>query len=74
MTIDKTAPTLAEIEKELLEISDLMRYASATVYESGDSLNGPHRDLAFSGVHLIGEARGKVDRLLSRVEGVTRSI
>ena len=68
MHMNNSKPSLAEIEKELLEISNLMRYASATVHESGDSLSGPKRDLAFTGVHLIGEARGKLDRLLSQVE------
>ncbi|AHF68457.1 MULTISPECIES: DUF6124 family protein [Pseudomonas] len=56
------------LEESLLHVSDLLRCAAATAYESGDSLNGPKRDLAFSVVHLIGMARTELDRSLERVE------
>ncbi|MBN6712530.1 DUF6124 family protein [Pseudomonas capsici] len=65
LTPDPPAPSL---EESLLHISELLRCAAATAYESGDSLNGPKRDLAFSVVHLIGMARTELDRSLERVE------
>ncbi|MCI8208369.1 hypothetical protein AUC61_02370 [Pseudomonas sp. S25] len=66
----KVTPDTSQIslEQSLLHISDLLRCAAATAYESGDSLNGPKRDLAFSVVHLIGMARTEVDRSLAGVE------
>ncbi|MFJ4141292.1 DUF6124 family protein [Pseudomonas sp. NPDC089734] len=65
LTPDPPPPSL---EESLLHISELLRCAAATAYESGDSLNGPKRDLAFSVVHLIGMARRELDRSLERVE------
>jgi hypothetical protein len=59
-------PSVPSLEESLLHISELLRCAAA--YESGDSLNGPKRDLAFSVVHLIGMARRELDRSLERVE------
>src|SRR5690606_19694547 len=56
------------LEQSLLHVSDLLRCAAATAYETGDSLNGPKRDLAFSAVHLIEMARTELDRSLVSVE------
>ncbi|MCV4287021.1 DUF3077 domain-containing protein [Pseudomonas capsici] len=56
------------LEESLLHFSDLLRCAAATAYETGDSLNGPKRDLAFSVVHLIGMAKTELERSLARVE------
>ncbi|MCD5980655.1 MULTISPECIES: DUF6124 family protein [Pseudomonas syringae group] len=61
-------PPNISLEESLLHVSELLRCAAATAYESGDSLNGPKRDLAFSVVHLIGMARTELDRSLARVE------
>jgi len=61
-------PPLPSLEESLLHVSDLLRCAAATAYETGDSLNGPKRDLAFSVVHLIGMAKAELDRSLERVE------
>jgi hypothetical protein len=61
-------PPLQTLEESLLHVSDLLRCAAATAYETGDSLNGPKRDLAFSVVHLIGMAKTELDRSLERVE------
>jgi len=61
-------PPLTSLEESLLHVSELLRCAAATAYESGDSLNGPKRDLAFSVVHLIGMARSELDRSLASVE------
>ncbi|MCD5974133.1 DUF6124 family protein [Pseudomonas quasicaspiana] len=61
-------PPNISLEEPLLHVSELLRCAAATAYESGDSLNGPKRDLAFSVVHLIGMARTELDRSLARVE------
>ncbi|MET0612101.1 MAG: DUF3077 domain-containing protein [Pseudomonas caspiana] len=68
MTIVTSAPPQTSLEQSLLHVSDLLRCAAATAYESGDSLNGPKRDLAFSVVHLISMARTELDRSLAGVE------
>ena len=65
VTPDPPQPTL---EESLQHVSDLLRCAAATAYETGDSLNGPKRDLAFSVVHLIGMAKTELERSLARVE------
>ncbi|MCQ2992879.1 DUF3077 domain-containing protein [Pseudomonas syringae] len=46
----------------------LTRDKAATAYETGDTLNGPKRDLALSVVHLIAMAKAELDRSLERVE------
>ncbi|GFM68863.1 DUF3077 domain-containing protein [Pseudomonas cichorii] len=61
-------PSIPSLEESLQHISELLRCAAATAYESGDCLNGPKRDLAFSVVHLIGMAQTELDRSLERVE------
>ena len=63
-----TQTTTKTLEQSLLYVSELLRCASATAYETGDSLNGPKRDLAFSVVHLINMAKTELDRSLSTVE------
>ena len=68
MTTTLTEPARASIEKSLLNLYDLLRYAAVVVHESGDGLSGPKRDLAFTGVHLIAEARTELDSLLHQVE------
>lgn len=60
-------PPFPSLEESLLHVSDLLRCAAATAYETGDSLNGPRRDLAFSVVHLIGMDKAELDRSLERV-------
>ncbi|WP_349971336.1 DUF6124 family protein [Pseudomonas caspiana] len=61
-------PPLPTLEESLLHVSDLLRCAAATAYETGDTLNGSKRDLAFSVVHLIAMAKAELDRSLERVE------
>ncbi|MBI6853495.1 DUF3077 domain-containing protein [Pseudomonas cichorii] len=61
-------PSIPSLEESLQHISELLRCAAATAYESGDCLNGPKRDLAFSVVHLITMARTELDRSLESVE------
>lgn len=56
INVTSAAPT-PTLEESLQHVSDLLRCAAATAYETGDSLNGPKRDLAFSVVHLIGMAK-----------------
>ncbi|WP_095092440.1 MULTISPECIES: DUF6124 family protein [Pseudomonas] len=68
MTTVTPVTSQTSLEKSLLHVSELLRCAAATAYESGDSLNGPKRDLAFSVVHLIGMARTELDRSLAGVE------
>ena len=65
LTPDPPPPSL---EESLLHVSDLLRCAAATAYETGDTLNGPKRDLTFSVVHLIAMAKAELDRSLERVE------
>lgn len=47
--------------------SDLLRCASATVYESGESMQGQSRDLAMAGTHLISQAKAVIDQVLDRL-------
>ena len=56
------------LQTTLLRVSDLLRCASATAYESGDYLTGERRDLAFSVVHLVDMARGMLERSLDTAE------
>jgi len=61
------APPHTSLEETLIQVSDILRCASAAAYESGDALNGAKRDLAFSVVHLIDIARARLDRSLEDV-------
>ncbi|KIQ28120.1 MULTISPECIES: DUF6124 family protein [Pseudomonas] len=61
------APPHTSLEETLIQVSDILRCASAAAYESGDALNGAKRDLAFSVVHLIDIARARLDRSLDDV-------
>jgi len=61
------APPHTSLEETLIQVSDILRCASAAAYESGDALNGAKRDLAFSVVHLIDIARTRLDRSLDDV-------
>ena len=54
-------------EDALVHASELLHCAIATAYESGDSLEGSSRDLAFSVLHLVQMASAMVDRSLDRV-------
>ncbi|MEE5043404.1 DUF3077 domain-containing protein [Pseudomonas alliivorans] len=61
------APPHKSLEETLIQVSDILRCASAAAYESGDALNGAKRDLAFSVVHLIDIARTRLDRSLEDI-------
>ncbi|MCQ9392137.1 DUF6124 family protein [Pseudomonas viridiflava] len=61
------APPHTSLEETLIQVSDILRCASAAAYESGDALNGAKRDLAFSVVHLIDIARARLDRSLEDI-------
>ncbi|WP_249582980.1 DUF6124 family protein [Pseudomonas viridiflava] len=61
------APPYTSLEETLIQVSDILRCASAAAYESGDALNGAKRDLAFSVVHLIDIARTRLDRSLEDI-------
>ena len=62
------APPKRSLEASLLYVSDLLRCIHAITYETGDSLNGPKRDLAFSAVHLLQIARSELSVSLAQVE------
>lgn len=67
--MNKATPEIPNtLEQSLLHIDELLSCAAATAYETGDNLNGPKRDLAFSVVHLIGMAKTELARSLVRVE------
>lgn len=51
-------------EEALVRASELLRCAAATAYESANHLQGSHRDLAFSTVHMIDMAKALLDRSL----------
>ncbi|WP_460135381.1 DUF6124 family protein [Pseudomonas sp. S1_E04] len=55
-------------EEALVHASDLLRSAAATAYESANSHDGNHRDLAFSVVYLIDMAKAMVERSLQAPE------
>ncbi|MCF5162802.1 hypothetical protein GIW45_01485 [Pseudomonas congelans] len=57
-------PLPTSLEDSLIQVSDILRCASATAYETGDNLDGLKRDLAFSVVHLINMARAELERSL----------
>ncbi|WP_122554478.1 DUF6124 family protein [Pseudomonas viridiflava] len=61
------APPHTSLEETLIQVSDILRCASAAAYESGDALNGAKRDLAFSVLHLIDIARTRLDRSLEDI-------
>lgn len=54
------------IEDILAHASELLRCASATAYECGDSLKGSQRDMAFSVMHLVQMASAMVDKSLDQ--------
>lgn len=62
--------TNTTLEQDLQRVSDLLRCAAATAYESSDQLTGQKRDLAFSVVHLVEIAQGLVERSLVGVETI----
>ncbi|PHN28571.1 DUF3077 domain-containing protein [Pseudomonas phytophila] len=62
--------TKTTLEQDLQRVSDLLRCAVATAYESSDHLTGQKRDLAFSVVHLVEIAQGLVERSLVGVETI----
>jgi len=55
-------------EEALLRISDLLRCAAATAYESGDQRQGAKRDLAFAVLYLIDMAKALADDLLTQID------
>lgn len=55
------------LEDTLVHAAELLRCASATAYECGDSLKGGQRDLAFSVLHLVQMAQTMIDRSLDRL-------
>ncbi|KFE46704.1 MULTISPECIES: DUF6124 family protein [Pseudomonas] len=57
-------PLPTSLEDSLIQVSDILRCASATAYETGDNLDGLKRDLAFSVVHLINMAKAELERSL----------
>ncbi|WP_341522619.1 DUF3077 domain-containing protein [Pseudomonas sp. G.S.17] len=56
------------IELLLNDVDELLRCAKATAYESADALRGSQRDHAFSVVHLIEMARGKMDQVVQGIK------
>ncbi|EPF64482.1 DUF6124 family protein [Pseudomonas syringae] len=61
-------PLPNSLEDSLMQVSDILRCASATAYETGDNLDGLKRDLAFSVVHLINMAKTELERSLECVQ------
>lgn len=61
-------PLPNSLEDSLIQVSDILRCASATAYETGDNLDGLKRDLAFSVVHLINMAKAELERSLACVQ------
>ncbi|KPX35656.1 Sulfonate/nitrate/taurine transport system substrate-binding protein [Pseudomonas savastanoi pv. glycinea] len=62
----KTLPN--SLEDSLIQVSEILRCASATASETGDNLEGLKRDLAFSVVHLINMAKAELERSLECVQ------
>jgi hypothetical protein len=61
-------PSLAALEQSLLHASDVLRCLAAVAYETGDSLSGPKRDLAFSMTHLVDVLKADLDSSLAYFE------
>ncbi|MCO8166740.1 DUF3077 domain-containing protein [Pseudomonas sp. 21LCFQ02] len=58
--------TLNTLECRLAHAVELLRCATATVYESADALQGPPRHLAMAGMHLITQAHLVLDQMLDQ--------
>jgi hypothetical protein len=58
-------PSLAALEQSLLHASAVVRCLAAVIYETGDSLSGPKRDLAFSALHLTEVIQSDLDSSLA---------
>ncbi|MBD8573669.1 DUF3077 domain-containing protein [Pseudomonas syringae] len=58
--------TLSLLECRLAHALELLRCATATVYESADNLQGPPRHLAMAGMHLITQAHLTLDQVLDQ--------
>ena len=58
--------TLSLLECRLAHAVELLRCATATVYESADNLQGPPRYLAMAGMHLITQAHLTLDQVLDQ--------
>lgn len=61
-------PDPLSLEDSLARISDLLRSASATAYESGSKLKGTKHGLALSTLYLIDMARVELKGSLQRLE------
>ena len=55
-----------EYEETLEHTHELLRCALATAYASADNLQGLNRDVALAVVHLLGQIKTSVDKLLAR--------
>ncbi|KFE49706.1 DUF6124 family protein [Pseudomonas syringae] len=66
--IKNTPDAPINLEENLVRVSELLRCAAATAYETCDQLTGQKRDLACSVMHLVEMAQGLVERSLTSVE------
>ena len=55
-----------EYEQHVEHTEELLRCAIATAYTSADNLHGLNRDIALAVVHLLGQIKTSVDKLLAR--------
>lgn len=58
--------TLTLLECRVAHAAELLRCATATVFESADALQGPQRHLAMAGMHLITQAHLVLDQALDQ--------
>ena len=54
-----------EYEHHVEHTEELLRCAIATAYTSADNLHGLNRDIALAVVHLLGQIKTSVDKLLA---------
>ena len=66
--------TLTLLECRVAHAVELLRCATATVYESADTLQGPPRHLAMAGMHLITQAHLTLDQVLDQWPVMHREI
>ncbi|GAB7533638.1 hypothetical protein PS3A_60540 [Pseudomonas sp. 3A(2025)] len=66
--------TLTLLECRLAHAVELLRCATATVYESADKLQGPSRHLAMAGMHLITQAHLALDQVLDQWPVTSREV
>ena len=65
---------LTRLECNVAHAVELLRCATATAYESADSLQGPPRHLALASVHLMTQAHLALNQVLDQWPVMSRTV